>query len=440
MNKTGLKALILLCLTMSALADTTYVSGAVSGVWDTSGSPYVIEDSTWFEDTLIIEPGVEVILHSSILLCDSSYIRVLGAEDSIYFYGNENSLYIADLYGTFIWNVVFEKCVFTGFDNIQVPAWFNECRFIDSDFGDRRYYRGYHPTTKCVFENCDITGYAEIFENCLITGDSITLFAPGSMRVGGLYLYSCTIYGNGLIAGEFISPHWGWNYVYAMNCLIVGNPSFTYEWFHGYNSQIIETSDTIYLNRIFLDYPHGNFHLADSSAAIGAGDTTFLRYYFYLEDDTLVIDHDLDGNPRPDPPGSMPDLGCYENPRAIAEAIDEAPSARPADIAISGYPNPFNSAVTISLAGASHASPAGVEIFDINGRMVDVIARRATPDAAISPLTETDCHAFQARNDGYREYIWQPDATLGSGVYLVRATFPQQTASAVCTKRVVYLK
>jgi len=37
-------------------------------------------------------------------------------------------------------------------------------------------------------------------------------------------------------------------------------------------------------------------------------------------------------------------------------------------------------------------------------------------------------------------YRWQPDESIGSGVYLVRATIPQQTASAVCTKRVVYLK
>ncbi|MCK5833939.1 hypothetical protein KAH81_09770, partial [bacterium] len=37
------------------------------------------------------------------------------------------------------------------------------------------------------------------------------------------------------------------------------------------------------------------------------------------------------------------------------------------------------------------------------------------------------------------KYIWQPDESVGSGVYLVRVTFPQQKASAVC-KKVVYLK
>ena len=333
-------AMILILIAVAVCyGDTTFVSGAVSGVWDTSGSPYVIEDSTWFIDTLIIESGVEVILHSSILLCDSSYIRALGTEDSIYFYGNENSLYIANLYYTHTWNVVFEKCVFTGFDNIQVPAWFNECRFIDSDFGDRRCYRGYHPTTKCVFENCDITGYAEIFENCLITGDSITLFAPESMGEGGLFLYSCTIYGNGLISGDFSGSPRDINYVYAMNCLIVGNPSFTYSYAHMNNSDTINTSDIDFINRVFVDYPHGDFHLADSSAAIGAGDTAFLRYDFYLEDDTLVIEDDFDGNPRPNPLGSMPDLGCYENPRAIADAIGEVASPlKPDEISIFAYP------------------------------------------------------------------------------------------------------
>jgi hypothetical protein len=34
------------------------------------------------------------------------------------------------------------------------------------------------------------------------------------------------------------------------------------------------------------------------------------------------------------------------------------------------------------------------------------------------------------------EFIWTPNKSLGSGVYLVRARFDEQTA----TKRVVYLK
>ncbi|MCK5843239.1 MAG: hypothetical protein KAG97_00945 [Victivallales bacterium] len=441
-------------LAINCIADTTYVSGTVSGVWDTSGSPYVITDSTWFIDTLLIESGVEVILHSSLFLCDSSYIRAIGTEDSIYFYGNENIIYLNTMYYSYSWDIIFEKCVFNEFESISVPAKFNECRFIDSDFGGVAFLRGYSPTTKCRFENCNITGYADILVNCQITGDSITLFAPEGMGAGGLFLYSCTIFGNGLISGDFSGSPRDINYVYAKNCLIVGNPSFSYEWFNGYNCETINTTDICLLNRLFSDYSHGDFHLADSSLAIGAGDTTFLRYFFYLESETLLIDHDLDGNPRPNPAGSMPDLGCYENSRAIAEAIGETPSARPEAISLFAYPNPFNSAVTISLRQAGtpdlpaddlppvgQASVPVIEIFDINGRMVETLRPSATSlvKGGTEPAPLNKAGRSGARDVAQRQgvsFTWQSEKSLSSGVFLVRATIGDRNI----VKRIIYLK
>jgi hypothetical protein len=88
----------------------------------------------------------------------------------------------------------------------------------------------------------------------------------------------------------------------------------------------------------------------------------------------------------------------------IGEAYD---ADKPAALALTAYPNPFNSAVAIS-APAS----AVIEIFDLNGRSV-------------------------AKLPG-GEQIWTPEPTEGSGVYLVRAVSPDGTFSD--TKRVVYLK
>ncbi|MCK5833171.1 hypothetical protein KAH81_05810 [bacterium] len=117
--------------------------------------------------------------------------------------------------------------------------------------------------------------------------------------------------------------------------------------------------------------------------------------------------------------------------------IKENSENRPQSFALSAYPNPFNSAVTISVD--CHSRENGnpeIEIFDIAGRRVDVIARRATPDAAISPFTEGDYHAFQARNDGISEFVWMPDETAGSGVYLVRANM----GGCYATQKIIYLK
>jgi len=77
----------------------------------------------------------------------------------------------------------------------------------------------------------------------------------------------------------------------------------------------------------------------------------------------------------------------------------------PQELELYAYPNPFNSAVSI-------ISPANatVEIFDLNGR-------------SVAQLPGGD-------------QIWKPEASVGSGVYLVRA----KVGDKEVTKRVVYLK
>jgi len=109
------------------------------------------------------------------------------------------------------------------------------------------------------------------------------------------------------------------------------------------------------------------------------------------------------------------------------------PSAKPEAFAISAYPNPFNGNCRIMIDDLGTGIDA-IEIYDVNGRKIDVIARSAS-DEAISP-NQGDCRALRARNDGMGKFTWQPAPSLGSGVYLVRATAGEQTT----TKRVVFLK
>jgi len=110
-------------------------------------------------------------------------------------------------------------------------------------------------------------------------------------------------------------------------------------------------------------------------------------------------------------------------------AIDEfSPSAKPAVFAISAYPNPFNSAVTITVGEGLR--PSRVEIYDINGRIVAKIIPPSPPftrgEEVDTPLSKGDLGGL----------VWQPGPSLGSGVYLVRASFGDESVS----KRVVYLK
>ena len=55
---------------------------------------------------------------------------------------------------------------------------------------------------------------------------------------------------------------------------------------------------------IFVDAANGDYHLQESSLCIGAGDSTY------------ISSTDIEGNPRPNPAGSITDMGAYEHENA----------------------------------------------------------------------------------------------------------------------------
>jgi len=110
--------------------------------------------------------------------------------------------------------------------------------------------------------------------------------------------------------------------------------------------------------------------------------------------------------------------------------------ARPDIFALSAHPNPFNSAVRIAIDApveAIHELPLRIEVFDIAGHRITKL-----PDGGTVGY-EFPLPLPNGRGDlppTTREYIWQPDETIGSGVYLVRVRFDDKETVA----RVVYLK
>jgi len=101
---------------------------------------------------------------------------------------------------------------------------------------------------------------------------------------------------------------------------------------------------------------------------------------------------------------------------------------------ISAYPNPFNSAVTIAIAGVgaycnTPLQSAEIEIFDLNGRRV-----AHTPFGSAQGTEIRSSSEIETTAEG--QFIWHPDESLPSGVYLVRAQVGKNTA----VRRLVYLK
>ena len=86
--KAGICLSLILILTSQAFADTTFVSGAVSGEWTRDGNPYIVEDSIWVEaeDTLTILAGVEVRFPRDFLFQVFGGLTIEGTEeDSVFF-------------------------------------------------------------------------------------------------------------------------------------------------------------------------------------------------------------------------------------------------------------------------------------------------------------------------------------------------------------------
>jgi len=103
-------------------------------------------------------------------------------------------------------------------------------------------------------------------------------------------------------------------------------------------------------------------------------------------------------------------------------AIDENHAVLPESIILEAYPNPFNSSCVITVNGVG--APLQIEIYDLRG----TLRLRSVPDIprSLSGVETNNSHTF----------IWRPDESISSGIYIVWATAGNETI----TKRIVYLQ
>ena len=113
------------------------------------------------------------------------------------------------------------------------------------------------------------------------------------------------------------------------------------------------------------------------------------------------------------------------------------PNIKPQDINISAYPNPFNSSVKITAP-----ADAEIEIYDVKGNVVykpPLFSNSFLPEEKGEPMG-AQSQSPSPWGEGYRMrglFIWMPDKTVSSGIYLVRITSEDGLNQ---TKRIVYLK
>jgi hypothetical protein len=117
-------------------------------------------------------------------------------------------------------------------------------------------------------------------------------------------------------------------------------------------------------------HPAGaEYHLQDGSSCIGAGiDSLEIAGTWYV---APIID--LEGNPRPNPAGSMPDMGAYESPLALPSAISYDGNRIPDKFVLyQNYPNPFNPMTHIRF-NLPRSQDVQLIVYDILGRRVSIL-------------------------------------------------------------------
>ena len=152
------------------------------------------------------------------------------------------------------------------------------------------------------------------------------------------------------------------------------------------------------------------FHLADSSPCIGAGiDSIEISGVWYYCPSICYY-----GGPRPNPAGSMPDIGACESPLGISGVEDGA--ILPTKFALQqNFPNPFNPSTLIS-----YQLPVGgnvtLKVFDLLG-------------CEVATLVNED------KSAGKYEVEFNAE-NLHSGVYFYRI----QAGKYVSTKKMILMK
>lgn len=174
-----------------------------------------------------------------------------------------------------------------------------------------------------------------------------------------------------------------------MNCVKITMVGF-------YTILVMVGSDTMY---------YGEGSIGEHTLWTGEGIGPVKFYDMEIEEDettetyTVLLDYDVTGiNGKP---YSMPDC----------------PS-------IKLYPNPFNSSCRIQVSGIGNQE-SEIEIYDLRGNVVWANGVRPTDEGRIvyAPTSHT--------------FIWQPDETISSGIYLVKTMTED---GQKITKRIVYLR
>jgi parallel beta-helix repeat protein len=215
-----------------------------------------------------------------------------------------------------------------------------------------------HSTLHGVVHFSNNSGRAVLMNNTIANN---TCAGGGAIYVGDgstpLFVNDI-LYGNTPAQFYFDAP----SVLSLMNCLVEGGrDGFTGAAFSGTYQDCID-ADPLFAGS-------DDFHLQDGSPCIGAGaDSVKVSKKQYY-----ASTPDFEGNPRPNPVNTHPDLGAFEDPSG--EPLSDIHHAPPLPDQIQlcpNYPNPFNPTTTVGFR-LPHRSLVKINVYDMLGRKIRTI-------------------------------------------------------------------
>jgi hypothetical protein len=452
-------------------AQTDIPAGNISGIWTLANSPYQINGEITIPDgdTLIIEPGVNVIFTGHYKLNVQGMLRAVGTkEDTIYFTAQDT---VVGWHGIKLHNVsgsndstIFECCIFqygkansgsAEEDRVGGAIYSNISKLRISHCLFRNNLAYHEDITRTgggaigivggspIIEYCEFKANTSPFATAIILWYSSTKAqirnnffhdnnGHGTINIGAgaapiltnnliennyspehgiihfsnssgiAVLINNTIVdnicegGGAIFADDGSTPLFINNIIYGnepaqlnltvasgldfYNCLIEGGKDgFTGAKFSGTYENCIDVDP---------EFSGSNdFHLLDNSPCISTGaDSIMIGTKWYLAPKT-----DIDGNPRPNPVNTTPDIGAYENSTGYQNvtALQEVLQNEGNHLQLfQNYPNPCSSLTSISYYLPSRQMTT-LKLFDMQGREVAVLVNEVKQSGRYSVSLNT---------------------------------------------------
>lgn len=133
--KNILTLVFIFCLTAPSQASTSITSSSISGHWTLSGSPYLLFNNVTIDSnhTLVIDPGVEVILQGNYSIKVKGILHADGSPSQyISFYRNDTTGWSDSAISPGGWGGLLIDGAYSGLDSVT----FNYCKVSDMKSGD----------------------------------------------------------------------------------------------------------------------------------------------------------------------------------------------------------------------------------------------------------------------------------------------------------------